>query len=139
MVAIQHDTTTFPAPREPALRPRLRVIEGGRSPARMAVTYRRRRLVVLLAAVAVVVLAVVGALALVAATRSLVKPAVAVATSPGPSGTAHTVVAQPGDTLWSIAERLPHHGDVRVLVDQLAALNGGSQLSAGQRIVVPAG
>jgi hypothetical protein len=47
------------------------------------------------------------------------------------------VVAAPGDSLWSIAERyIPGH-DRRHAVATLADLNGGSSLQVGQQIVVP--
>jgi hypothetical protein len=43
---------------------------------------------------------------------------------------------RPGDTVWSIAERLQPEGDVRDLVDQLTERIGGSGLQAGQRIAL---
>ncbi|HUG00194.1 MAG TPA: LysM domain-containing protein [Ilumatobacter sp.] len=48
-----------------------------------------------------------------------------------------TVVAQPGDTLWSIATE--HRGDVPIsrYVDKLVELNDGAGIQAGQRIVLP--
>lgn len=139
MVAIQHAPTTFPATGRRAPRPPLRVLEGGRSPARIAATYRRRRLAVLAVAVVLGVLAVVGALTLVGAASSLVRPGATAVGSAGAAPSAGTVVVQPGDTLWSIAGRLPHHGDVRAVVDRLVALNDGTQVHAGQRLVIPAG
>ena len=47
------------------------------------------------------------------------------------------VVAQPGDTLWSIASR--HHGDISITryVDTLVDLNGGPTIQAGQEVVLP--
>ncbi len=45
-------------------------------------------------------------------------------------------VVQPGDTLWSIAGRLDTDGDVRDTVDRLAARNGGSAITVGQRLVL---
>ena len=47
------------------------------------------------------------------------------------------VVAQPGDSLWSIAER--HHGDVgfRAYLDALIDLNGGTAIQVGQAIRLP--
>jgi Tfp pilus assembly protein FimV len=45
-----------------------------------------------------------------------------------------TYVVRPGDTLWSIARRLQPDGDVRPLVDRLAARNGGASLRVGQRL-----
>ena len=49
-------------------------------------------------------------------------------------------VVQPGDTLWSIAERVSPDGrDIRHTVDRLSAVTGGSLLHPGQRIVLPYG
>ena len=51
---------------------------------------------------------------------------------------AHSVyVVQPGDTLWSIAERLDPSGDPRPVVDRLAAEVGGDRVVPGQRIALP--
>jgi hypothetical protein len=44
---------------------------------------------------------------------------------------------QPGESLWDIARGLQPTGDVRSLVDELASLNGGASLEAGQTIVLP--
>jgi len=46
-------------------------------------------------------------------------------------------VAQPGDTLWSIAER--YRGDVGQgrFVDALIAVNGGTSIQAGQAVRLP--
>ncbi len=47
------------------------------------------------------------------------------------------VVAQPGDSLWSIAER--HHGDIglRRYLDALIDLNGGTAIQVGQAVRLP--
>lgn len=47
------------------------------------------------------------------------------------------VTAQPGDTLWSIAEQ--HRGDVPIVryVDALVDLNGGPAIVAGQSVRLP--
>ena len=47
------------------------------------------------------------------------------------------ITAQPGDSLWSIAQA--HRGAVpiRRYVDKLIDLNGGAAIRAGQRIVLP--
>ncbi len=58
--------------------------------------------------------------------------------SPAPAAAASSVqVVQPGDTYWSIAQRLGGPGDVRSTVDALMAANGERPLVAGDRIVVP--
>ena len=48
------------------------------------------------------------------------------------------VVVQPGDTLWTIAERVAPTVDRRKAVDQLAKIAGGSMLEVGQRLEIPA-
>ncbi len=45
-------------------------------------------------------------------------------------------IVSPGDTLWSIATSIDSDGDPRDTVDRLAALNGGSSLYVGQRLVL---
>ena len=52
--------------------------------------------------------------------------------TPLPSGA--TYVVRPGDTLWSIAATVDPDRDVREVVDELASLNGGPVLQAGQVI-----
>lgn len=47
------------------------------------------------------------------------------------------VVAAPGDSLWSIAERYAPGHDRRDAIDTLADLNGGSTVQVGQKIVIP--
>ncbi len=56
-----------------------------------------------------------------------------------PSGAALRHAVQPGDTLWSIAVALRPGADPRPLVDQLVALNGGTELQAGGTVLIPAG
>jgi len=43
---------------------------------------------------------------------------------------------QSGDTLWSIAMGIDNDGDPRDTVDRLAALNGGSALYIGQKLML---
>jgi LysM repeat protein len=45
-------------------------------------------------------------------------------------------VVQPGDTLWSIAQRIAPDDDPRAVVDALRAANGGPGLEVGDRIMV---
>ncbi len=51
---------------------------------------------------------------------------------------ATVVIVQPGDTLWSIAERVAPNVDRRTAVDQLAEIAGGAYLEVGQHLEVPA-
>ncbi|MCU1359794.1 MAG: hypothetical protein JWN99_1083 [Ilumatobacteraceae bacterium] len=46
-------------------------------------------------------------------------------------------VAQPGDTMWSIAQRLYPGSDIALVVDSLVSLNGGTSLQVGQRVLLP--
>jgi hypothetical protein len=46
-------------------------------------------------------------------------------------------VVQPGDTLWTIARSLQPSGDVRRLVDALAAQRHGAALQVGERVALP--
>lgn len=48
-------------------------------------------------------------------------------------------VVRPGDTLWHIARALQPDGDVRPLVQRLAAARQGAPLLAGERLVFPSG
>lgn len=88
--------------------------------------------VVLLAAAAVAVSAMVGAVVDVGG-----RPAAAsdIDTNSMPGQRSH--VAQPGDTLWSIADR--HRGDIGRdrFVDALIAFNGGTQIQVGQAVRLP--
>ena len=46
-------------------------------------------------------------------------------------------VVQPGDTLWSIAQRLKPHDDPRPVVDRLVAAHGGATIHVGERLPLP--
>jgi spore germination protein YaaH len=50
---------------------------------------------------------------------------------------AATYTVRPGDSLWSIAERVDPTGDPRPLVAQLAAETGSETVVPGERIVLP--
>ncbi len=92
--------------------------------------YVRRRLLVGLVVVAVVLGVWFGAGNVLAnrsgapASSAAVRPAIA-------------YVVQPGDTLWSIAER--HHGaiDQAEYVDLLVRRNGGATIQVGQSVTLP--
>jgi hypothetical protein len=120
-------------------RPALRLLPGGRAAAPSPAVYRRRRVVALVLAVAFVVVAMAGA-------RAVLRPLagadggrpLSATDDAGPVTAGHeTLLVQPGETLWDIARDLRPVGDVRSLVDELAALNGGASLEAGQTLVLP--
>ena len=93
-------------------------------------TYQRRRLVVLVSAMlflGVVIAGVIG----VTGTTAQADQAVA-----GQSVEPRTVVAQPGDTLWAIAQRVAPQANISDLVDQLVRINGDA-IVAGQLVRIP--
>ena len=56
-------------------------------------------------------------------------------TSPERSPHVERVIVQPGDTLWTIAERLAPNADPRAVVDDLTAAPGGSSsVQPGEQI-----
>lgn len=89
--------------------------------------YRRRQLVAL--ALVVLVLSSVALLAM--------QVGKADAELDGAPPAAPVYVVRPGDTLWTIAQKLDPDGDPRELVDRLAESAGGSSLVPGQRIELP--
>lgn len=123
MVAITH-------PAALPLAPRTRRPPGG-----AAAVYRRRRLAVIGALLVLLALASVGA-------HTLVDRAAGAAADVGGrraepvASVAVAVVVRPGDTAWSIADRLAGGVDPRPLVDAIVAANGGPALVAGQRLEV---
>ncbi|HVF33290.1 MAG TPA: LysM domain-containing protein [Acidimicrobiales bacterium] len=104
-----------------------------------ASVYRRRRLAVaavLLGALLSLswVLSVLGGGSLTAPERGST-PATATLRMAPVASTTHVV--EPGDTLWSIARQLVPEGDVRPVVDALAAHRDGRPLQVGERIALP--
>ena len=101
---------------------------------RRPMVYVRRRVLVLLMFVAVVVAVWLGAGTVLAnrggdpASASTVRPALA---------PAQVYVAQPGDTMWSIAQRFHGSAAAAHYVDELIGLNGGAALEVGQAITLP--
>ncbi len=119
-------------------RPALRLLQGGLDAGPAPAVYRRRRMVALILAVAFVVVAMTGLRAVVLSTGIFDGRPLSAAdvSTPVPAG-GETLLVQPGQTLWTIARDLQPSGDVRPLVDELAALNGGATLEAGQNLVLP--
>ena len=100
---------------------------------RSSVTYRRRR-----AAVGLLLAGIVGSAALVAGTVLTGPGGVpASAAGAGRAPLERTVLARPGDSLWSIAE--VYHGDVSITryVEALISRNGGTRIDAGQVVRLP--
>lgn len=48
-----------------------------------------------------------------------------------------TVTAQPGDSLWSIAQSRRGSVSINTYLDKLVSLNGGASIQAGQQVVLP--
>lgn len=95
-------------------------------------TFRRRRAIV---GTTLAVLVAVGAVA----THDVLAGSGGDPASAAVSQPAHvsSVVARPGDTLWSIADRF--RGDVSIsrYVDTMVDLNGGASIVVGQTILLP--
>ncbi|RZS86900.1 LysM domain-containing protein [Motilibacter rhizosphaerae] len=125
ITAERHLVLVAPVARDPRARQRPAAPAGPAArPTRLT---RRGRLVVLLVALAVLVVGLaVGA------------QAVGASSSGGPA--TQWVAVQPGDTLWSIAERAEPGRDTRDAVATLVRLNGlhDSALAPGQLLAVPA-
>ncbi|MFN8035780.1 MAG: LysM peptidoglycan-binding domain-containing protein [Acidimicrobiia bacterium] len=88
-------------------------------------TYRRRRVVA--AAFALALLAVAGK-----AGAALEGPSLA---GPPRHPSVVTYVVQPGDSLWSIAQRLAPGRDPRPIVDELEQVRRGATLQPGETII----
>ena len=132
-----------PAMRRPSLRPRQRPRRAGSRGPRYAVApaavpdtlrlTRRAEVLIRRVTAALVVLAVVGVVtALAVGVVGLVRPA---------EQTSRTVVVQPGQSLWQIAEEHSSGGDVRDQIERIRSVNGlsGAGVQAGQRLIVPIG
>jgi len=133
-LALQHHPTHLRTVRraghlrlvEPAELAPIRTGRSANQPARRTVgaaTYFRRRL-----AVGLILVALVGGGFV--ATRAQANGEV---TTPVEQ---RYVIAQDGDNLWAIAERIAPSGNIPEIVDQLALLNGTS-LRVGQVVLIP--
>lgn len=128
-------TVHHPAIHRPAIRRHPRQGRQTRRP-----NYALRRLGVAVCAVVVLVPAAhvaVGAVGALAGLDS--RPAAASEAAPATGDTlVRTVhVAEPGDTLWSIADRYRGEIDRGRFVDRLIDLNGGTSIQAGQAVRLP--
>jgi hypothetical protein len=133
--AINHrvagDTATYPP------RPYLRLVPPiPLSRRRSRAVFRRRRLAALVMAVALVL----TAKAAVGGPQTEIDTSRAERVVPvSVSGTdaQGTYVVKQGDTLWAIARQLRPSGDIRPVVDRLAALRRGEPLRVGEPITLP--
>ncbi len=102
------------------------------------VNYAIRRTVAALLAVVVIAIAVIAASAMVGAIGDVGgRPAAASTAAAVGLPIVRVHVAQPGDTLWSIADR--YRGDVgqNRFVDALIDVNGGTVIQVGQAVRLP--
>jgi LysM repeat protein len=125
---IPREVSPFPPERPPALRTAAEV--SVRRHRRVVQRARRRR--------AVGALAAVGAIALLSLpfTSLAARPLPVHPASASAAGGGEVYVVQPGDTLWSIANRF-NQGDPRALVEELAAKTGSEGVFPGERLRLP--
>ena len=114
-----------PGDPDPSTRPALRVVEGGGG----APAVRQRRLLV-----GVIVVLAVGLALPLSGTGGRSH-----ATGSAPAGIGRQLeyTVRPGDTLWTIAERVDPNNDPRPLVAKLAAQTGSDSVVPGERISLP--
>ena len=93
-------------------------------------TYRRRQMGVVAAILAIAVASIIGVFAGFGAS------AAADGNTAQSASAAKFVVVQPGDTLWSIGERIAPNASITEVVDELVRLNGPT-ISAGQLVRIP--
>ena len=148
-MAIALDYRPVQIPSRTRTAPRLRVIDGGSAtpqrrvrsashpsmrpvrPVRPAsAVYARRRL----AAIGLLAAIIVAAVSMVVGVSG--SPADADRTVAGAAMEPQYVIAQPGDTLWAIAQRIAPLANTSELVDELVRLNGSS-IAAGQQVRIP--
>jgi nucleoid-associated protein YgaU len=118
--------TVWSTPGDPdfSTRPVLRVVEGGGG----APAVRQRRLLV----------AVIAVLAVALALPLSGTGGRSHATGSAPAGIGRVeYTVQPGDTLWTIAQRVDPNNDPRPLVTKLAAQTGSDTVVPGERISLP--
>ncbi|MDA0286410.1 MAG: LysM peptidoglycan-binding domain-containing protein [Actinobacteria bacterium] len=93
----------------------------------MAPVYRRRRAVVSLA---LAVLAVTVSFAMLDGSATADRPTAEKLATP------KFVIAESGDTLWAIAQRIAPSSNITQVVDQLVLMNG-DQITPGQLVRIP--
>ena len=101
-----------------------------------AVYWRRRALVAMAAVALLAVLAFAAAGVVRGVTSSAPSPDRAGSTASSAAVLSPVYVVEPGDTLWSIAERIAPGEDPRPIVHRLARQAGGASLRPGQRLTL---
>lgn len=126
-------TTRATARQRPTTLSRRAVADGSARVVSPATYWKRRIVVVLLAVALVLVMARAGA-ALGGSTPAAPErhPAHSAAHS-GPT-TSRSTVVRPGDSLWTVAERLAPGDDPRPVVDALSEARHGTVLTPGESI-----
>jgi hypothetical protein len=119
-------TTRATARQRPTTLPR-RTVAAGEARVVSTATYWKRRVVVVLLAVALVLVMARAGAALGGSTPA------APERHPAHTEAASTVV-RPGDSLWTVAERLVPDDDPRPVVDALAEARHGTVLTPGETI-----
>lgn len=126
-----------------AARPDLHLVpsgDGGARPLSVGPRARPRTLPVVLAVVVALVVVAFGAVAIgrgaLAAAAPPERSTAPIAAAAAASGGTTVVTVAPGDSLWSIARRIRPNGDVRALVDRLAAAHGSAALQPGERLTI---
>lgn len=112
------------------LRPPRRLVQRRTLPDR-ATRIRRRRLAALVLTIGVTT----GGVAL---TRAFTSGTFGSGSGDPPAApiTEDVYVVQPGDSLWSIAERVADGGDPRPIVDALREQHGDAAVEVGQRLII---
>ena len=118
-------TTRATARQRPTTLPRRTVAAGAARVVSPATYWRRRAVVVLLAVALVLVMARAGA-ALGGSTPA--------APERHPAHHVASAVVRPGDSLWTVAERLAPGSDPRPVVDALSEARHGTVLTPGETI-----
>ena len=122
--------STVPQQTTAARSPRAATRRAARQDRRVRVTARGRAALLLVMVVLLLAAFAVGRSASSQATSE----------SPAAAPAAEQITVQPGDTLWSLAERIAPARDPREVVSQIRRLNGlpTAALQAGQQLLVPA-
>ena len=109
-----------------------RTVAAGSARVVSPVTYWRRRIAVVVIAVALVLVMARAGAALGGSTPAASErhPAHFSAVTT----TAKSTVVQPGDSLWTVAERLAPDSDPRPVVDALSSARHGTELTPGETI-----